>query len=55
MCCMAMDVHSCLCMIFFVRFFVLVCAAIGVGEIIASEPGGECRQAITHGAGLKLG
>lgn len=27
--------------------------SIGVREIIASEPGGECRQAITHGRGVE--
>lgn len=31
---------------------VCICVSSGVGEIIASEPGGECRQAITHGRGV---
>lgn len=29
-----------------------VCVSSGVREIIASEPGGECRQEITHGRGV---
>lgn len=32
---------------------VYICVSIGVREIIASEPGGECRQAITHGRGVE--
>lgn len=43
-----MHVEVCVCLS---ALCVCVCVSSGVREIIASEPGGECRQAITHGGG----
>lgn len=44
--------HTCLCDCLYLCMCVCVCVTSGVREIIASEPGGECRQAITHGRGV---
>lgn len=35
-------------------FFVYGCVSSGVRQIVASEPGGERRRAITHGGGVGL-
>lgn len=45
--------HKQVCMCTFMCVCVCICVPTGVREIIASEPGGECRQAITHGRGVE--
>lgn len=57
MCLCASVTHAvlqvCWCVHVCVTMCVFVCASSEVREIIASEPGGECRQAITHGRGVE--
>lgn len=46
----SMHVNACA----FCVIFVYGCVSSGVREIVASEPGGERRRAITHGGGVGL-